>query len=103
MAGLLLSLAGARPETVALDFVLSQIGTAPVSEQLLAVLLKGFGAASIDVPGIANLCRLRVGCWEAFVAAVESEYGGFEGYVTGALGFSEADLAKIKSNLVRQG
>ena len=101
VAGLLLSLAGASRDTVALDFVLSQIGIEPVREQLLALLLKGFMVTSPDMPGLSNLCRLRISCWEAFVRAVESEYDGFEGYVR-VLGFSEADLAKIKGNLVLQ-
>jgi protein tyrosine/serine phosphatase len=102
VAGLLLSLAGASSETVALDFLLSRIGTEPAREQLLGFALKGSGAESIDAPGFHNLCSLRVSCWEAFVRAVESEYGGFEGYVTATLGFSEDDLVKIKANLVLQ-
>lgn len=99
---MLLSLAGASPDTVALDFVLSQIGIEPVREQLLALLLEGFMATSPDVPGFYNVCKLRTSCWEVFVKGVESEYYGFDGYVIGVLGFSEVDLAKIKCDLVLQ-
>jgi hypothetical protein len=100
VAGLLLSLAGASPETIALDFILSRIGTEPAREQLLAFALKGSMAEDVHAPGFHNLCNLRISCWEAFVKAAESEYAGFEGYVTRTLGFSETDVAKIKANLV---
>ncbi len=100
MAGLLLSLAGASAETIALDYILSRVGTEPAREQLLAFALKGSMAENTDAPGFHNLCSLRISCWEAFVKAAEEQYGGFEGYVTGTLGFSEADVAKIKANLV---
>ena len=100
MAGLLLTLAGASAETVALDFILSRIGTEPAREQLLAFALKGSFAENVDAPGFHNLCNLRISCWEAFVRAAEAEYGGFEGYVTRTLGFSESDVARIKANLV---
>ncbi|KAK0635646.1 protein-tyrosine phosphatase-like protein [Bombardia bombarda] len=76
VAGLLMTLAGAKPEDIKLDFMLSRIGTEPAREQLVA-------ASS----------------WDAFVEAVDREYGGFEGYVTGVLGFSEHDLVVIKKNL----
>ncbi|KAK4241329.1 hypothetical protein C8A03DRAFT_30546 [Achaetomium macrosporum] len=102
VAGLLLSLAGASKETVALDYMLSRIGTEPAREQLIAFALEGSMAENVDAPGFHNLCNLRISCWEAFVRAVESQYGGFEGYVTGTLGFSEGDLAKIRANLVLQ-
>lgn len=51
-------------------------------------------------PGFYNLVSLKASCWDAFVDAVQKEYGGFEGYVTKVLGFSEEDLARIKKNLV---
>ncbi|GAB1313966.1 Tyrosine specific protein phosphatases domain-containing protein [Madurella fahalii] len=100
MAGLLLSLAGASPETVALDYILSRIGTEPAREQLITLVLKGTGAESTEAPGFHNLCNLKISYWEAFVKVVEQEHGGFEGYVKRTLGFSDADLAKIKRNLV---
>lgn len=86
-----------------LDYLLSRIGTELAREQLLVFARKGSGAENIDTPGFHNLCSLRASCWEAFVEAVDSEYGGFEGYVTNTLGFSEADLTRIKANLVVQG
>ncbi|KAK4033220.1 tyrosine-protein phosphatase [Parachaetomium inaequale] len=101
VAGLLLTLAGASAETIAFDYMLTRIGFEPAREQLLGLLAKGM-VTSVDAPGFLNLANMRVSCWDAFVKAVEAEYGGFEGYVRGTLGFSEEDIAKIKSNLVLQ-
>lgn len=95
----MLSLAGASADTVVLDFMLSRIGTEPAREQLLAFAMKGAGVDSIEAPGFYNLCSLRVSAWERFVEAVEREYGGWDGYVTNTLGFSEEDLVTIKRNL----
>ena len=100
MSGLLLSLAGASAETIALDFLLSRLGTEPARELLLGFAMKGSMAENMQAPGFHNLCNLRLSCWNAFVKALDEQYGGFEGYVTGTLGFSGEDLAKIKANLV---
>ncbi|KAL2190841.1 hypothetical protein L209DRAFT_747187 [Thermothelomyces heterothallicus CBS 203.75] len=100
VAAILLSLAGAGAETIALDYLLSRIGIEPAKEQLLAYVTKGPMAVNMDARGFRNMANLKLGCWEAFVKAVDAEYGGFEGYVRGPLGFSEEDVAKIKNNLV---
>lgn len=94
-----MALAGADPETVIFDFMLSRIGTEPAREKLLAFALKGTGAESTDTPGFRNMCNLRPAGWTAFVRAAEDAYGGFEGYVTKTLGFSEEELATIRRNL----
>ncbi|KAK0728637.1 protein-tyrosine phosphatase-like protein [Lasiosphaeria miniovina] len=100
VAGLLMALAGAAADDIAHDYLLSRIGTEPAREQLIAFALKGSGAAGPDAPGFHNLISLRGACWAAFVAAVDREYGGFEGYVRHTLGFSAEDVAVIKKNLV---
>ncbi|KAL1879898.1 hypothetical protein VTK73DRAFT_6710 [Phialemonium thermophilum] len=100
LAGLLHALAGADPDTIVLDFLLSRVGTEPVREMLLAFAMRGAGVQSTDAPGFQNMCNLRASCWRAFLDGVEEEYGGFEDYVTKALGFSEQDVATIKRNLV---
>ncbi|KAL2255725.1 hypothetical protein VTK26DRAFT_2809 [Humicola hyalothermophila] len=105
VAGLLLSLAGASADTIRLDYMLSRIGYEVVREQLVGALassLKGAmpaetGTAAI---GLRTMSNLSISCWDAFVKAVDDEYGGFEGYVTGTLGFSAEDVARIKANLV---
>lgn len=102
VAGLLLTIAGASEELIAFDYILSRVGIEPAREKLLAFLTKGPMNVDMNAPGFRNLANLRASCWEAFVKAVEAEYGGFEGYVTGFLGFSEEELAKIRSNLIRK-
>lgn len=94
-----MSLAGGDSEAIIFDFMLSRIGTEPAREKLLAFAMKGSGAESIDAPGFHNMCSLKPAGWAAFVQAAEEEYGGFEGYVTKTLGFSEEDLVTIKTNL----
>lgn len=104
------TLAGYDEETVQTDYLLSRIGIEVAREQLLGFAKKysqGVGSnaspdAGFDVPGFHNLVSLKVACWKAFVEAVGREYGGFEGYVTKVLGFSDEDLVKIKKNLVEE-
>ncbi|KAI1440560.1 protein-tyrosine phosphatase-like protein [Annulohypoxylon stygium] len=99
LAGLLLTLAGAPPEVVVLDYLLSRIGTEPVRLMLLDFAMKGTHAKSHDQPGFYNLINLKASNWSAFVDGVQKEYGGFEKFITEKLGFTNDDLAKIKANL----
>ncbi|KAI2602073.1 protein-tyrosine phosphatase-like protein [Hypoxylon sp. NC1633] len=101
IAGLLLALAGASPETIVLDYLLSRIGTEPVRLMLLQFAVAGTNAENQEQPGFYNLVSLRASSWKAFVDAVQEEYGGFEQFVTDQLGFSKDDLAKIKANLTK--
>ncbi|KAI8633798.1 protein-tyrosine phosphatase-like protein [Xylariaceae sp. FL1651] len=98
-SGLLLALAGASEDAIALDWQLSRIGTEPVRAMLLEFARKGTDASGDDQPGFYNLVSLRKTCWQAFVKGVEREYGGFEKFVTDKLGFSKEDLVRIKKNL----
>jgi len=82
--------------------MLSRIGTEPAREQLLAFALRGSGAVGVDAPGFRNMCSLRVSSWRRFVQGLEREHGGWEGYVTDALGFSDEELTVIKRNLTRE-
>lgn len=101
-SALLLALAGTDPEVIEMDYMLSRIGTEPAREQLVAFALRGSGAESVDAPGFRNMCNLKVSCWRRFIQGLEREYGGWEGYVTGALGFSDDELKVIKKNLTRE-
>ena len=94
------TLAGASAETVALDWMLSRIGIEPVREQMIAFAKEGAMAATVEAAGFSNLANQKISCWNAFLSAIDSKYGGFEGYVTGTLGFTADDVAKIKRNLV---
>ncbi|KIH89277.1 hypothetical protein SPBR_07617 [Sporothrix brasiliensis 5110] len=114
LAALLLTLAGAAPDTIALDYMLSRIGSEPVRDELEKFARMGTGvperkpddspeaiaaAVAATPPGFLNLINLRVVCWNAFLEALDKEHGGFEGYVTKTLGFSDGDVATIKKNL----
>ncbi|ORY68782.1 protein-tyrosine phosphatase-like protein [Pseudomassariella vexata] len=99
LGGLLLTLAGASPDVVTLDYLLSRIGTEPVRKRLLAFAMAGTSAESEEQPGFYNMCSLRASCWNAFIAGLQREYGGYEQFVIDKLGFSGEDLAKIKANL----
>jgi protein tyrosine/serine phosphatase len=99
LSGLLLTLAGAQPDTVSLDYLLSRIGTEPAREQLLAFAMKESRIRSLDEPGFLNLASLREVCWRAFLDALEGKYGGFHGYVTKTLGFPGDDVETIVRNL----
>jgi hypothetical protein len=108
LAALLETLAGYDAKTVQTDFLLSRIGTEVAREHLLAFAMKYAKSAEADddgsgsfdeVPGFYNLVSLKATCWDAFALAVERQYGGFEGYTTKVLGFSEGDLATIRKNL----
>ncbi|KAI0134059.1 protein-tyrosine phosphatase-like protein [Xylariales sp. AK1849] len=99
ISGLLLTLAGASPDVISLDYMLSRIGTEPVRTMLLAFAMAGTKAQSVEQPGFYNLCSLREESWNAFIGGVQKKYGGFEQFVADKLGFSNEDLAKIKKNL----
>lgn len=105
------SLAGYDARIIQTDFLLSRIGYEPAREQLIRFALDGTGvdAANIpdlaqlfdSVPGFYNLASLKPIYWDAFVQAVDKQYGGFEGYATQVLGFSEDDLTTIRKNLTQ--
>lgn len=99
LAGLILAVAGAAPEVIRFDYMLSRIGTEPAREMLLQYARLGTGVTEDEAPGFHNLCRLRPGGWDAFIEGLTSVYGGWDGYVTGALGFSDEDLATMRRNL----
>ncbi|KAK4226494.1 hypothetical protein QBC38DRAFT_480230 [Podospora fimiseda] len=100
VAGIILTLSGASPDVIVLDFLLTRIGYEPAREQLIAFALKGSFAENTEAPGFENLINLKESCWNAFLKAAEEAYGGLEGYVKGTLGFSEEEVSKMKDNLV---
>lgn len=106
------SLAGYDSEVIQTDFLLTRIGYEPAREQLVQFAMKWSGAAvpgdkcdldlAYEIPAFYNLVSLKASCWDAFIDALQRDHGGFEGYVTKVLGFSDEDLAKIKHNLVEK-
>ena len=96
---MLQALAGTAPKDIAFDYLLSRIGSEPARDKLFKFAMTAVGAADVDTPGFVNLVSLRPSYWQAFTEALEAKYGGWDGYVTQRLGFSEGDLAIIKKNL----
>ncbi|KAH7148739.1 protein-tyrosine phosphatase-like protein [Dactylonectria macrodidyma] len=99
VAGLLQSLAGTPPDRVVFDYMLSRIGTDVAREKLTAFAVASLNITDPETPGFWNLVSLKPSYWNAFVEGLQEEYGGFEGYVTKGLRFSQADLEIIKRNL----
>lgn len=79
--------------------MLSRIGTEPAREKLMAFVLASLGTDDLTTPGLLNVTNLRPTSWNAFLDGLRKEYGGWDGYVTKGLGFSEQDLEQIKKNL----
>lgn len=79
--------------------MLSRIGMEPARERLSAYALAITGNSDLEAPGFWSMTNLQPSYWNAFVDGLREEYGGWEGYVTGGLGFSEGDLEMIKRNL----
>jgi protein tyrosine/serine phosphatase len=102
LAAILLALAGASHDTIALDYTLTRIGIEHARERL-AESLRGwneewtprtFGMAQFSaVKGefILETLRMMIG-----------KYGSVEGYVRG-LGFGDDDLERIREVLVENG
>jgi protein tyrosine/serine phosphatase len=99
LAGLLHHLAGSAADVAMRDYMLSRIGTEPARERLLGLVMASLGLDDAAAPGFTDMVSLRPAFWNAFLAELSTQYGGWDGYVTQGLGFSEADLARIKRNL----
>lgn len=107
LSGVLHGLAGSPPATLTLDYMLSRVGYEPAREQLVAYAMAGSAAGSLDAPGFANVVALRPASWAAFVAAMQKDYGGWEGYATrsdesedsGGMGLSLDDVAGLRAVL----
>ncbi|KAG6096790.1 hypothetical protein E4U30_001218 [Claviceps sp. LM220 group G6] len=99
VAGLLHALAGSSFATSTRDYMLSRIGTELGREKLHRYALASRHIDDPKTPGFYNLLSLRPEFWKAFHDGLEERFGGWDGYVTKALGFSEADLALVKENL----
>ncbi|GMK57452.1 hypothetical protein CspeluHIS016_0402860 [Cutaneotrichosporon spelunceum] len=100
VAGLLHDLAGTAHKDVVYDYMLTRVGLEPGRAQLEARILAHWKIADAqNEPGWSNFASLRPTSWCAFVDGVQETYGGFEGYVTRHLGFSEEDVGTIRRHL----
>ena len=97
---MILSLAGVPHAAIAADYVLSRIGIEPGRKKLEIGFSKAFGTIDYEKPGIREMAGVSIEAMTAFLKAMEDKYGSADGYLKVALGFSEEDVEKIKSNLV---
>ncbi|BEI96369.1 hypothetical protein CcaverHIS631_0113180 [Cutaneotrichosporon cavernicola] len=103
VAGILHSLAGTPEENIVYDYMLTRVGLEPGRAELEAQLLAHSKTEDVrNEPGWHNLASLRPTSWHAFAERVQEAHGGFEGYVTRYLGFSQDDVETIKRNLRRK-
>ncbi|OAQ61974.1 protein-tyrosine phosphatase, active site protein [Pochonia chlamydosporia 170] len=99
VAGLLHALAASPADASTRDYMLSRIGTEPAREKLMHYAMSTLGIKDPETPGFYDLVSLRPVFWQRFQEALDEDFGGWDGYVTRGLGFSEGDLQKIKANL----
>ncbi|EXA30689.1 hypothetical protein FOVG_17954 [Fusarium oxysporum f. sp. pisi HDV247] len=102
IAGVLLYLAGANRETMALDYILTRLGSEPVRKRMLDHVADTIGCRDFDTLGVHNLCSLRRTSWDAFVNDLQEKFGGLEGYIINELDLAREDVEKIKRNLSGQ-
>ncbi|TIC91622.1 Tyrosine-protein phosphatase [Colletotrichum higginsianum] len=98
LASLLQGLAGTDPKDVRSDYMLSRLDAEPERERLLSHARIEAGV-NLDHPGFYKMRSMRASCWNVFITGVQEDRGGWEGYVTKALGFSNEGLVSIKGNL----
>lgn len=75
------------------------MGVEPFRDAMLGPFLRATGAASLDNPGLRNICSVRAGSMMAFIAALDERFGGARAYLTGELGFSRQDVDTITDHL----
>lgn len=104
LAALILLLVETPSEVIIHDYLLTRIGVEPFRDAMLGPFLNASGAASLENPGLRNICSVRGGAMAAFIATLNEKFGGARGYLTGELGFSQEDVDTITDHLkARQG
>ncbi|MBE3045022.1 tyrosine-protein phosphatase [Candidatus Bathyarchaeota archaeon] len=99
LAALILLLVEAPHSAIVHDYVLTRIGAEPVRDILLGPLLGGTGPASLDNPGVRNICGVPPGAMQGLIKAVDEGFGGARGYLVKELGFSAEDVDSITAHL----
>lgn len=98
LAAILLALAGASNDLIALDYALTRVGIEPAREMLTEMLRMWNQEWSAETPGMTEFSSVRGEFITATLGMMESKYGGVEGYVKG-LGFGDEDLKRMRGVL----
>ncbi|CEL03554.1 hypothetical protein ASPCAL04708 [Aspergillus calidoustus] len=99
LAALIHRLAGSSDEAIIHDFTLTRVGLEPGRPALLAAMESLYGKSAWDNPVLLVLWGVHAAGMTGFLKALDENHGGAVGYVQ-SLGFDEADVQRIRENLV---
>jgi protein tyrosine/serine phosphatase len=107
LGAVLLKLCGVSDELVAWEYSTTEPGLGVWRTEIMERMMRGSigGAGQAMARAEAErICGSRAGNMRRWLNEVlEGEFGGVEKYLTDMCGFSEADVEKIRSNLVVEG
>ncbi|KZP04568.1 hypothetical protein FIBSPDRAFT_968028 [Athelia psychrophila] len=98
LAAIILKLVGTPDGAVAQDYALTRVGREPSREKIMARLSKEPIFASNSEAAL-NMFTCRSETMTAFLALLETQYGGAHGYLKQYASFSDAEIEVIKDNL----
>ncbi|KAK2834870.1 hypothetical protein FQN49_006832 [Arthroderma sp. PD_2] len=101
-AALILRLAGVTDdEVIGKEYELTEIGLGDLREQFIQKLLS-HPAVEGDRDAVVRMTGAKAAAIIGMLKWLDSEYGGVEGYMKKAIGFSDEDIEKIKKNIVAE-
>ncbi|KAF3480095.1 uncharacterized protein GIQ15_05442 [Arthroderma uncinatum] len=101
-AALLLRLAGVTDDKViGEEYALTEVGLGELRGEFIKKLMD-HPAVSGDRDGAVRMTGAKAAAITGTLKYLDSEYGGVEGYMKQAIGFSDEDIKKIKENIVAE-
>lgn len=92
-------LAGTDEPDVLYDYMLSRIGLEPGRDMLHKAIITAWNVSDPNNVAFKNVASIRPTFFTSFVDGINEVYGGWDGYFTSHLGFTETQLERIRSNL----
>ena len=105
-AALVLRALGVAPDVVLEDYLLSnacladRIATRTASVRSTVAANHGVPEDAVDLGGLPGLLGVRQTYLQAAFDAVDAEHGSFDTYLTDALGCSDAQIARLRDDLL---
>lgn len=81
------------------DYMLSRIGLEPARDMLMMGIKAGLKLDDVESPEFHNVASIRPSFWAAFQKELGQKHGGWDGYIRETLGFSDADVERMRDNL----
>ncbi|KAL5343243.1 protein-tyrosine phosphatase-like protein [Aspergillus crustosus] len=100
LASLIHRLAGSSDEAIVHDFTLTRVGLEPGRPALLKMMQSLYGESAWDNPVLLVLWGVHASGLTGFLNVLDETHGGVTGYLKNKLGFSDADIERIRGNLV---